>query len=147
MFCQALNARNLALAPWCGVTDCEEDIKQRSGEAATNVDVSAQSIISRRNFSILVSQYRRMQMTIKKEKSSREQLSPSACLSNSPISLLARSYTFFLSRKPKSPQFDQFFSGLCWLLQGIYLLVPFWQILLTRAQRRRLLLRGSNQNM
>lgn len=40
-FCKALNARNLALAPWCGVTDCEEDIKQRSGEAATNVESSA----------------------------------------------------------------------------------------------------------
>lgn len=44
-FVPALDARNIVLAPWCGDTNCEEDIKERSGRtgASTAKDAAAES--------------------------------------------------------------------------------------------------------
>jgi hypothetical protein len=36
-FMQALNKKNIALAPWCGRGDCEESIKERSAAQAEKV--------------------------------------------------------------------------------------------------------------
>lgn len=41
-FMSALDKRSMALAPWCGVMECEENIKERSGQEST-ADESEQS--------------------------------------------------------------------------------------------------------
>jgi len=41
---KALDKRNVVLAPWCGRSECEEDIKKRTGEAAKELEAKEREL-------------------------------------------------------------------------------------------------------